>query len=210
MSDGHYNILFLSNRNMARSILAEAVTNRLGQQHFKGFSAGISPAKEIDPLVFDILRVAQYPTDGLRPKHWREIATSDAPPLDFVFTLCDPVVREPSPHWPGRPITADWRYPDPETLHGEQWERRKSLAEMLAGLERQIRAFMHLPFKSLDAISLRAQLDQLGQGAAERFDDYQRERRQKGPSPERSQSREEPLRSRASVSDCALAMVAAM
>jgi protein-tyrosine-phosphatase len=165
MSEGHYNILFLSNRNTARSILAEAVTNRLGRQRFKGFSAGIVPAKEIDPLILDILRVAQYPTEGLRPKHWEEFAKADAPALDFVFTLCDPIGGEPPPYWPGRPITADWRYPDPESLHGERWERRKGLAEMLAGLERQIRVFMYLPFKSLDEISLRAQLDQLGQGA---------------------------------------------
>jgi arsenate reductase len=165
MSDGRYNILFLSNRNTARSILAEAVTNRLGQRRFNGFSAGMVPAERIDPMVFDILRVAQYPTDGLHPKPWEEFASADAPALDFVFTLCDPTAGEPLPHWPGRPITADWRYPDPETLHGEQWERRKGLAEMLAGLERQIRVFMYLPFKSLDGISLRAQLDQLGQGA---------------------------------------------
>jgi arsenate reductase len=164
MSGGRYNILFLSNRNTARSILAEAVTNRLGRQRFNGFSAGTVPAEKIDPMVFDILRVAQYPTDGLRPKHWEEFARADAPPLDFVFTLRDPIAGEPLPHWPGRPITADWRYPDPETLHGEQWERRKGLAETLAGLERQIRVFMYLPFKSLDEISLRAQLDQPGQG----------------------------------------------
>lgn len=90
MPAGHYNILFLSNRNTARSIFAEAVASRLGQGHFKGFSAGMNPANLLDPLVVDILRVAQYPVDGLRPKHWQEFARADAPPLDFVFTLCDP------------------------------------------------------------------------------------------------------------------------
>ena len=112
MSDDLYNVLFLSNRNMARSIFAEAVTNWLGQKRFRGFSAGINPAEKIDPLVFDVLEAAQYSTDGLRPKHWEEFAKTDAPPLDFVFTLCDPMAGEPLPHWPGRPITADWRYPD--------------------------------------------------------------------------------------------------
>jgi hypothetical protein len=65
---------------------------------------------------------------------------------------------------PGRPVTADWRYPDPEKLRGETWERRKALAAMLAGLERQLRAFMQLPFRSLDEISLRERLRELGQG----------------------------------------------
>jgi arsenate reductase (thioredoxin) len=166
MSEGHYNVLFLSNRNTARSIFAEAVMNRIGRENFAGFSAGMKPADRLDPLVCDILRVAQYPTDGLRPKHWKEFAGADAPPLDFIFTLCDPAAGEPVPHWPGRPVTADWRYMDPATLGGETWERRKELAAMLAGLERQLRTFTYLPFRSLDEISLRERLRELGQGVA--------------------------------------------
>jgi arsenate reductase len=164
MSDRHYNVLFLSNRNTARSIFAEAIMNRVGRQNFKGFSAGMQPADELDPLVSDILQVAQFPTDGLHPKHWTEFARADAPPLDFVFTLCDPTAGEPVPHWPGRPVTADWRYPDPEKLGGEAWERRRKLGAMLAGLERQLGTFIQLPFQSLDRMSLRERLRELGQG----------------------------------------------
>jgi arsenate reductase len=164
MPDGHYNILFLSNRNTARSIFAEAVLNRIGRKNFTGYSAGIRPADELDPLVYDILQVAKYPTDGLHPKHWKKFAGAAAPPLDFVFTLCDPAAGEPLPHWPGRPVTADWRYPDPKKLRGETWERRKELGAMLAGLERQLRTFIQLPFRSLDEISLRERLRELGQG----------------------------------------------
>jgi arsenate reductase (thioredoxin) len=165
MSGGHYNVLFLSNRNTARSILAEAVANRLGRDHFTGFSAGIQAASGIDPLVLEILGAAQYPITGLRPKSWEEFAAPGAPALDFVFTLCDPMAGEPPPRWPGRPITADWRYPDPKDLPGEQWKRRKALERILAGLERQFRAFMVLPFKSLDEMSLRERLIALGQPA---------------------------------------------
>jgi arsenate reductase (thioredoxin) len=164
MPQGRYNVLFLSNRNTARSIFAEAVINRVGGQNFRGFSAGIRPAKELDPLVLDILRLARFPTDGLFPKSWEGFARADAPPLDFVFTLCDPNAGEPVPYWPGRPVTADWRYPDPAKLRGEEWERRKELGAMLAGLERQLRAFIQLPFRSLDDISLRERLRELGQG----------------------------------------------
>jgi arsenate reductase (thioredoxin) len=69
--------------------------NRLGGQNFKGFSAGMHPAKELNPLVPEILRLARYPTDGLHPKSWQDFARADAPPLDFVFTLCDPDAGEP-------------------------------------------------------------------------------------------------------------------
>jgi protein-tyrosine-phosphatase len=106
MPQGRYNVLFLSNCNTGRSIFAKAVMNRLGGQNFRGFSAGMQPADELDPLVRDVLRVARYPTDGLFPKSWQDFAHADAPPLDFVFTLCDPNAGEPVPHWPGRPVTA--------------------------------------------------------------------------------------------------------
>jgi arsenate reductase len=163
MADGHYNVLFLSNRNSARSIFAEAALNRMGHGHFIGFSAGLHPASHLDELAVDVLRVAEYPTEGLHPKHWKEFAKADAPPLDFVFTLCDLDAGEPLPHWPGRPVTGDWRYPDPVTLE-DQGERRSALAATLGGLERQLLAFMQLPFRSLDEISLRKQLKDLGQG----------------------------------------------
>ena len=71
----------------------------------------------------------------------------------------EPIEVEPA----GRPVTADWRYPDPEKLKCEDWERRKELGAMPAGLERQLRAFIQLPFPSLEDISLRERLRELGQ-----------------------------------------------
>jgi protein-tyrosine-phosphatase len=156
MAEKTYKIMFLSNRNTARSILAEAVANRKGGGRFKAYSAGLAPAAEVDPLVLDILKLSGYPTEGLHPKSWQEFAGTDSPQLDFVFTLCDVEAGERLPHWPSRPITADWRYPAPANLGREEWERRKGLSDILAGLERQFAAFIMLPFASLDRMSLRA------------------------------------------------------
>lgn len=155
------NLLFLSHRNAARSILAEAAANRLGRDKFRAFSAGVDPVETVDPLVLDILHLSQYPTEALRTKSWKEFATSDAPALDFVFTLCDLDANEPPPRWAGLPVTADWRYPDPANDNLDGWERRKELSETLRGLERQLGAFMLLPFESLDAASLRERIDAL-------------------------------------------------
>src|SRR5947208_1653490 len=106
MSQRVFNVLFLSNLNAARSILAEAVANRKGEGTFCAYSAGLKPATAIDPLVLDILELSGYPTDGLHPKSWQEFVGSDAPDLDFVFALSDTDAGEPLPHWPSRPITA--------------------------------------------------------------------------------------------------------
>ena len=161
MQEHPFNVLFLSMRNTARGLFAECVANRNGRGRFKAYSAGLQPAAELDPMALDILRLSDYPTESLRPKHWREFVGPEAPPLDFVFTLCDPDAGEEVPRWPGRPITADWRYPDPERMHGEDWEKRKAMSEVLAGLERQFGAFMQLPYKSLDVMSVRNQLKQI-------------------------------------------------
>ena len=163
MADSHYNVLFLSNRNSARSIFAEAALNRIGRENFTGFSAGLHPASQLDELAVEVLRIAEYPTEGLHPKHWQEFAKADGPPLDFVFTLCDIEAGEPLPHWQGRPVTGDWRYPDPVKLD-DKVERRRVLAATLGRLERQLQAFVQLPIRSLDEISLRDRLKELGHG----------------------------------------------
>jgi arsenate reductase len=165
MANGHYNVLFLSHRNSARSIFAEAALNRMGHDHFTGYSAGLHPVRKLDDLVIDVLKVAEYPVEGLHPKHWKEFAKPDSPPLDFVFALCDLDAGESRPNWPGRPVTGDWRYPDPVVVD-DQMDRRSALAATLGGLERQLLAFMQLPFSSLDEISLRERLQELGQGVS--------------------------------------------
>jgi arsenate reductase len=158
MSDATFTILFLSRHNAARSILAEAVANHKGRGRFRAFSAGSEPASEIDPLVLDVLRLADYPTDGLHPKHWKDFTGPGAPALDFVFALCDHEAGEDRPPWPSQEVTADWRYPDPIAVtEGEAWERRKAVGETLVALERQFSVFSQLPPESLAAKSLRAE-----------------------------------------------------
>jgi arsenate reductase (thioredoxin) len=113
----------------------------------------------------EVLRDAEYPTEGLRSKHWTEFAQDSASALDFVFTLCNPRAGKPLPHWPGRPVTADWHYPEPN-LSRQTWERRKELVGVLRVLERQLLAFVQLPFEKLDQISLSERLRDLGQPLA--------------------------------------------
>jgi protein-tyrosine-phosphatase len=156
-----YSVLFLSRRNSARSLMAEAVLRRYGAAKFHAFSAGVAPSTLIEPVALDVLTQAGYRADELRPKHWRELAGS-GPELDFLFTMSDTAAGETLPEWRGKPVTAHWRYPDPVRAEGTEWEKRRVFAQILAGIERQLQIFVQLPLASLDHMALKARLDELG------------------------------------------------
>jgi protein-tyrosine-phosphatase len=160
--DRPYGVLFISRRNSARSLMAEAVVNRHGKGRFVAYSGAVEPAHEADPITLQILEQAGYSTQALRPKHWREFAGPDAPVLDFVFTMSATASREAFPDWPGKPAAAHWRYSDPVKAIGDDWQRKREFARTLASVERQMRIFMQLSLEALDRMALQKRLDDLG------------------------------------------------
>lgn len=166
MTEKTYDVLFLCTGNSARSILAECVLNRLGRGKFRAYSAGSFPKGEVHPLALELLRRQGYSVDQLRSKSWDEFAVSGAPELDFVFTVCDNAANETCPIWPGQPMTAHWRLPDPAAAEGNEVERRLAFVETLRMLNNRIGTFVNLPIKSLDKLSLQKRLHEIGRELA--------------------------------------------
>lgn len=157
-----YNVLFLCTGNSARSILAEALLNKLGGGRFKAYSAGSHPKGKVHPLTFELLRNLGYDTSFARSKSWDEFALPDAPKMDFVFTVCDDAADEACPVWPGQPMTAHWGVPDPASADGTDAEKHLAFADAMRMLGARIGIFTNLPMKSLDKLSLQKRLDEIG------------------------------------------------
>lgn len=165
MADRVYHVLFLSRRNSARSILAEAVLNRIGKGCFKAYSAGVAPVETVDRRATDMLEKLEMTAHNPRPRHFEEFVRPDAPALDFVFTLSDTATGEPLPEWPGRPVTAHWSSPDPILVQGEEWEKVQAFGQALSELERRLGIFINLPFATLDEMSLREELQAIARSS---------------------------------------------
>jgi arsenate reductase (thioredoxin) len=165
--DRPFNVLFLCTGNSARSIMAEAILNRVGAGKFRAYSAGSQPKGRVHPHIMQLLASLGYATSGFRSKSWNEFAKPGAPALDFVFTVCDNAAGETCPVWPGQPMTAHWGIPDPAEAKGSAAEIGLAFRDAYRMLSQRIGSFAALPIRSLDQLSLQRRLDEIGrmQGA---------------------------------------------
>ena len=162
MSDALYNVLFLCTGNTARSIMAEGILRKDGAGRFRSFSAGSQPKGVVNPLALMTLEAFDYPAADFRSKSWEEFAASDAPVMDFVFTVCDSAAGEACPVWPGQPMTAHWGIADPAAVEGNDIEKQAAFSQAFRYLRNRMSAFVNLPHASIDRLSLSSKLREIG------------------------------------------------
>jgi protein-tyrosine-phosphatase len=162
MSDDRFNILFLCTGNSARSILAEAIMNKVGEDRFRAYSAGSQPNGTVNPHALKLLDKLGHDTSAFRSKSWDEFARPGAPKLDFVITVCDNAAGEVCPAWPGQPMTAHWGLPDPAAVKGTEVEIALAFADAYRMLSNRIGAFANLKHAALDRMSLQNRMNEIG------------------------------------------------
>jgi len=162
MSDRPFNVLFLCTGNSARSIMAEAILNKIGGRKFRAFSAGSQPKGRVHPEALQLLQSFGYDTSSFRSKSWSKFADPGAPLLDFVFTVCDNAAGEACPVWPGQPMTAHWGVPDPAEAKGTPAEIAFAFKDAYRMLFQRIGIFTSLPLRSLDQLSIQGKLREIG------------------------------------------------
>jgi arsenate reductase (thioredoxin) len=161
MSGRPYSVLFLCTGNSARSIIAEAILNKLGAGKFRAYSAGSHPKGHVHPETLRLLRSLGYDITGFRSKSWVEFLKE--PQFDFVFTVCDDAAKEVCPIWPGHPMTAHWGIPDPAEATGNPAEIALAFKDAFRLLNQRISIFVSLPLHSLDQISISKKLREIGE-----------------------------------------------
>ncbi|MGH6818475.1 MAG: arsenate reductase ArsC [Methylovirgula sp.] len=157
-----FNVLFLCTGNSARSIIGESILRKDGAERFNTYSAGSHPKGTVSAFALKVLGSYGYPIDGLRSKSWNEFAGPGAPIMDFVFTVCDSAAGEVCPLWPGQPMTAHWGIEDPAAVEGSEIDKERAFVRAFKFTCNRISVFLALPLASIDKLSLRQRLRNIG------------------------------------------------
>ena len=154
-------VLILCTANSARSILAEAILNRVGEGRFKAYSAGSHPRGIPNARAIELLSLLGYSVNGLRSKSWDEFAGPKAPPIDIVITVCDAAAGESCPYWPGAPVRAHWGIPDPAGVDGGIDAERAAFKLAHDRLLTRFEELVALPVETMKQDDLRLRLQDI-------------------------------------------------
>jgi arsenate reductase (thioredoxin) len=158
MSERALRILFLCTGNSARSILAEALANHLGEGRLSAASAGTRPKGTVHPRALALLERRGIETSGLRSESVESYIGSGVQAIDLVVTLCDSAAAEPCPLLPGAPATVHWGLADPAAVQGSEEERAEAFERTLDELEARLRGLLALPLERLEPARLAEEL----------------------------------------------------
>jgi protein-tyrosine-phosphatase len=169
-----HNILVLCTGNSARSILGEAILQRLGRGRIQAYSAGSQPKTEPNPFALELLRHEGYAVDHFASKSWDVFSKTDSPKIDLVITVCDSADGETCPVFLGAPLRCHWGLKDPAAVTGTKALRQAAFRKTYNELMRRATALFALPFETMPAETLQAELKRIGamQGATARAKTY--------------------------------------
>lgn len=154
-----FSILFLCTGNAARSIFAEYFMKEFGAGKFDAFSAGVSPRGEVSPVTLKILSERfRLEASGARSKSWHEFEGKE---LDFIVSVSEQA-EETTHAFPGKPVLANWPYPDPSLIKGSAAEIENAYFQIASRIRYRLQLFNNLSFDKLDRLRLELKMKELG------------------------------------------------
>ncbi|MBT7740324.1 MAG: arsenate reductase ArsC [Opitutae bacterium] len=125
-------VLFVCIHNSARSQMAEAFVNKLGDGKFAAESAGIEPGT-LNPIVAEAMLevgfdISTHTCDSV------ERFIPRAKEFDYLITVCDETAAERCPTFPGEVKRLHWGFSDPSALQGTKeakLERTREIRDLI-------------------------------------------------------------------------------
>ena len=158
-----FNVLFLCTRNSARSIMAEALLEKIGKGRFNAYSAGSDPATAPMPEVIERLKQLGHDVSKLRCKSWNEFT---GPMRRAWISSSRSATRRRARTAPTSARSSSpraWPLPDPAEFTGSAAERATLLNELYAhGPPAASRSSPACRSPSLDRMALKKRLDEIG------------------------------------------------
>jgi arsenate reductase (thioredoxin) len=129
-------VLVVCTGNSARSIMAEALFQALGQGAVEVASAGSAPTGRVHPLALE--QISRLPVDPgqFTSKSLAALLEASADPFDLVITVCDHAARHCDP-LPADTTRLHWGLPDP-AAHTEIEEARTAFSACFDVLAQRI------------------------------------------------------------------------
>ncbi len=163
-----FNVLFLSAHNAARSILAEALLNRLGAGRFEARSAGFDPAQDISPYALALLNKIDYKIDRVSVKAMPAVIGAHDPGYDFVIRLspdrrASQEGQRRAPQFRGQPVMVDWHMPDPSDMMGASGAIATAYSDIFNHLAARLDALANLPVEMLESAAIQQRLERMGE-----------------------------------------------
>jgi len=129
-------VLFICTHNSARSQMAEGFLNALYGDRYKGYSAGIEPAK-INPYAVKVMAEIGIDISTHRSKSIEEFRGEN---FDYVVTVCDHA-KEACPFFPGEKVLHKG-FKDPSEFKGTEDE----MLEKVRGVRDEIKDWIEKTF----------------------------------------------------------------
>jgi len=112
----------------------------------------------VSPVTLKILK-ERYRIDAsdARSKSWHEHQDKE---LDFIVSVSDQA-EEVTQAFPGKPILANWPFPDPSQVHGSAEEIEHAYFQVASRIRYRLELFNNLSFDKLDRLRVELKMKEM-------------------------------------------------
>ncbi len=130
-------VAFVSERNMCRSLIAEAYLKRHGRDAFEAISFGLKPNR-IHYLVHEVLSERGFNLNYYFSKRYEVV---ERQPIDILVVM-HPDVKSQLPTISGNFLEEVWEFEDPTQQDLPEAEMKQAIEQLADAIEEKVKSFI--------------------------------------------------------------------